>query len=338
MRRLILLLLFIFFSNTHTTDIPPNKGIEVKGMTISCQTWGWEWGTDEMVDAMKELKVLGVNWISIHPYARIHSDGTVQNRHISANQNLTWLTRPIIEAHKLGLKICIKPHLACWGTGFRWRGEISFDNPQQWENFFKSYSNWIMNLAQICNNSDAIVIGTELDKTANHENEWRDIIKQLRSVYNGPITYAANWTDYKSIPFWDVVDAIGIQAYFPLTQSNDIPDMNQLSKAWNQYLQDLNQFAAQWGKSIVFTELGYDVSLNAAYKPWEPGRYSREALDLQRKCLESALQALAGEDRVIGAFLWKWFPGETRRENFLASTPAMRAVIRENWASATLQQ
>lgn len=337
MRKLIFLLLFMGFSSIHIADISPNKGIEVKGMTISCQTWGWEWGTDKMVESMKELKALGVNWISIHPYARVSLEGTVQSRRINANHNLTWLTRPIIEAHKLGLKICIKPHLAYWGSGFRWRGEISFHKSQQWDNFFKSYSALILNLAQICNNSDAIVIGTELDKTVAYEDEWRDIIKQIRSVYSGPISYAANWTDYKDIPFWDALDAIGIQAYFPLTQSPNIPDMNQLTKAWNQYLLDLNQFAAKWDKSIVFTELGYDVSLNAAYKPWEPGRYSKEALELQRKCLESALHALASKDRVIGAFLWKWFPGNVGRENFLESTPVMREVIKENWASSALQ-
>ena len=50
-------------------DVPESS--PVRGMTISCQTWGWEWGTDEMVESMRELKTLGVNWISIHPYARI---------------------------------------------------------------------------------------------------------------------------------------------------------------------------------------------------------------------------------------------------------------------------
>ncbi len=80
-------------------------------MIVSCQTWGREWGSQEMVKAMVELKELGVNWLAIHPYAGIRADGTVVQWE-RAYSDTTWLTRPIAEAHKLGLKIMIKPHLA----------------------------------------------------------------------------------------------------------------------------------------------------------------------------------------------------------------------------------
>ena len=63
-----------------------------------------------------------------------------------------------------------------------------------------------------------------------------------------------------------------------------------------------------------------------------------EALDLQlatwslqREARRVALDALEGEEGVVGAFLWKWFPGESRGEDFLMSTPAMREVIGARW-------
>ena len=43
------------------------------------------------------------------------------------------------------------------------------------------------------------------------------------------------------------------------------------------------------------------------------------------------MQALRRSEAVVGAFLWKWFPGETQRGNFLMSEPAMREVIARNW-------
>jgi sugar phosphate isomerase/epimerase len=303
-------------------------------MIVSCQTWGWEWGTDEMVEAMKELKQLGVNWVAIHPYARIHSSGTVngfRSRRLQS-ENFTWLTRPIKEAHRLGLKICIKPHLAYWGTKFRWRGDIKFDSERQWENFFHSYEQWVSSIATTCKEADAIVIGTELDKTISHEKEWRRIIQTLRTITDAPLTYGANWTDYQNVPFWDALDVIGIQAYFPLTDSPGLPDRAKLEQSWERHLKDLDAFAEKWGKSIVFTELGYDVSINAARKPWESGRWSREAEEIQRICLESSLKAIEKDEHVIGAFLWKWFAGDTRGENFLKSTPQMREVIKHYWA------
>ena len=37
-----------------------------------------------------------------------------------------YIARPIREAHAQGLKVLIKPHIAYWGSPFRWRGEIKF--------------------------------------------------------------------------------------------------------------------------------------------------------------------------------------------------------------------
>jgi hypothetical protein len=325
---MIILCCFLFGAEAVST----RSHVEIRGMTVSCQTWGWEWGSDEMVTTMRELKQLGVNWIAIHPYARIHADGTVQGFSGRGDESFAWLTRPIMEAHRMGLKICIKPHLAYWGSKFRWRGDVAFDSPEQWDNFFASYSDWMNSLATICKEADAFVVATELDRTVAFESRWRNIIEQMRSLTNAPLTYASNWTDYRSVPFWDALDVIGIQAYFPLADSPSSPELDQLASAWDNHLKELNSFAAKLGKTIVFTELGYDLSQNAAFKPWESGRRNMPDEALQQKCLESALRAIERDDQVIGAFLWKWFPGDTDHENFLKSTPAMRSLIKSYWA------
>ena len=51
----------------------------VRGVTVSCQTWGWEWGSDAMLDCLDWAKKNGANWVAIHPYARIRNDGTVRS-------------------------------------------------------------------------------------------------------------------------------------------------------------------------------------------------------------------------------------------------------------------
>ena len=325
MLSLLVVLLFLGLKPSY------KKAEVIKGMTISCQTWGWEWGTDAMVDAMKELKTLGINWISIHPYAGISRDGTVRFRRGRSNENVQWLTRPIEEAHRLGLKILIKPHLSYWRSGYSWRGELEFKTDEEWNRFFTTYSQWIEDLAVICKNADAFVVGTELDKTIHYESRWREIIQILRENFSAPITYAANWTDYERIPFWDALDVIGIQAYFPLLDPSVKPNKKLLETSWKIKLKELNQFAETHNRPIVFTEIGYDVSTYAPYKPWETGDYRPGAEEIQKLCLSAALEALSKDDQVIGAFLWKWFAGETRHADFLKSTPAMRKVIKDNW-------
>ena len=85
-------------------------------------------------------------------------------------------------------------------------------------------------------------------------------------------------------------------------------------------------------RKVLFTELGYDRSTSAARRPWKSGRRGAEAgADLQRRCLETALRAIREDETVVGALLWKWFPGDARGENFLLSEPDVRGVIRQAW-------
>ena len=317
-------------ADTQSPTAPPQT--DIRGMTISCQGWGGEWGTDEMVEAMRELKALGVNWIAIHPYARIRSDGRVLAPE-RWYDNPRWLTRPIEEARKLGLKIMIKPHLAYWGSPFRWRGEITFGQEEQWQRFFADYEAWITNVARLCAGADAFVIGTELDRTLHREVEWRRIIAAVRERFGGPLTYAANWTDYEQVPFWDALDVIGIQAYFPLTDRAGLPEPQALDEAWRQLGRRLDAFATRLDRRILLAELGYGRSSLAAMRPWDAREGGEHAEETQRRCLEAALRALDRNDSLIGAFLWKWFPGRTTHENFLMSTPAMQEVIAEYWGS-----
>lgn len=326
----VLLATTVFIAVGMDSPPVPAEREPIRGMTISCQTWGWEWGTDDMVEAMRQLKTLGVNWIAIHPYARIGGDGAVGSRQRGGDE-FTHLTRPIREAHALGMKIMVKPHLAYWGSKFSWRGEIDFETDEQWQRFFTDYQRWIVQMAEICRDADAFVVGTELDKTIEHEAQWRRIIGLVRAKYAGPLTYAANWTDYQRVPFWDALDAIGVQAYFPLTEQAGLPDKGDLELAWVRVLNDLAAFSRRQDRPVVFAELGYACSASAALRPWEGREGGQDADEIQRRCMAAALTAVESDETVVGAFLWKWFAGPHGRGNFLMTTPAMQQVIAEHW-------
>ena len=305
----------------------------VRGMTVSCPGAGRIWGSDLMVETLRDLQGLGVNWITIHPYAAIRADGTVGGGGLARMYDTpSWLTRPIEEAHRLGMKIMIKPHIAYWGSPFEWRGAIGFDTEEQWQRFFATYEKWITLVARLTREADAFAIGTELDRTVHREGEWRRIVRAVRESTRAPLTYSAGWDAYERVPFWDALDAIGIQAYFPLVESEGLPSQAELDRAWAGLIDRLEAYSARHRRNIVLGELGYNDSSEAARRPWAYRRGGANAEEIQRRCLTAALRAIKGSDSVTGAFLWKWFPGDSnRRGNFLKSTPTMRAVIADFW-------
>ena len=347
MQRLLLtsfVLLSIGLARPVQPDPTPAPGARdphaiVHGMTISCPGSGRIWGSDEMVATMAELKSMGVNWVTIHPYAGIRADGTVGgSRRNRMYQDPTWLTRPISEAHRLGLKIMIKPHIAHWGSSFSWRGEIRFQTDEQWQHFFETYETWITMVAQLAADADAFVVGTELGGTVHHERDWRRIIAAVREEFAGPLTYAANWDRFEQVPFWDALDLIALQSYFPLVDHPGLPTQQELDTSWSKLIQRLERYSAKHDRKILLAELGYNRSAQAALRPWESRQGGEHAQEIQRRCLIAALKSIDESDAIVGAFLWKWFPGDFRRSSFLKSTPTMRKVIRDHWAPGKLQQ
>src|SRR5438093_1097048 len=78
-------------------------------------------------------------------------------------------------------------------------------------------------------------------------------------------TYAANWNEYKQVQFWGSLDFIGVDAYYPLSDL-PAPTVSQLVSAWTSrgYVDALRASSQQYGKQILFTEIGYRSIIGAA--------------------------------------------------------------------------
>jgi hypothetical protein len=205
----------------------------LKGVTVSCQTWGGEWQTPEMAQTLDELRSLGANSFAIHPYARIANDGQVTFRVRDENRHITV---PLDWARERGMSALLVPHIAYWGSKFSWRGEIKFETAEEWDRFFTGYEAWIVQMARLAEAHRAAVfcVGLEYTHAQKFEQRWRQIIAAVRAVYSGKITYGANWNDYQTVKFWDAVDYLGVLAVFPAhgSQGSDRrTDRGRLAKA-----------------------------------------------------------------------------------------------------------
>jgi len=304
-------------------------------VTISCQTSGREWGQAGFGLELEELQELGCNWVAIHPYAWIGGDGTVRHR-LELERPPRWLTNPLEQTRARGLSLLVKPHLGYWGSPFRWRGAITFEGPEL-ERFWEGYTEWILTLSEIVSGAEAFCVGTELDLLLEDERPWRELIAGVRARTDAHLTYAANWDSYSRVGFWDALDTIGLQAYFPISDAAE-PDELELERGWSRVLEPLRGLHHRTGKPVVFTELGYNRSLDAARVPWSdqvapPGDLERAGV-LQARCLRIGLATIEREREWLrGAFLWKWFVGEPGRNDrsFLIDTPHMRGAIESVW-------
>jgi hypothetical protein len=326
-----LLLIIIPFSKS----LPANsfENHTLKGMNISCQTWGYEWATPEMKQSLLELKELGVNSFTFHPYARILNNGRIKYSNSPEQEHISV---PLKWAKELNMKVMLKPHLAYWGSKFSWRGDINFKTNTEWKAFFKDYKDWILVQAQIAEkyNVDIFCIGVEYVHSIKYEKEWREIISEIRKVYYGKLTYGANWDTYSKVGFWDVLDFIGIQAYFPIVDDIN-PTELEIRTGWDKILNELKNFSNQKNKKILFTELGYNKSEYAGKEPWSSHESnSNDALITQQRCLSIALVKTEESPIIAGVFLWKWFPEIKKfreRENFNLQTPENKEIIAKFW-------
>lgn len=305
----------------------------VRGVIISTHTDGSDWSSPAMRSTMEDIRELGADWVSIHPYGWIRANGAVRFHEFNPDHPPAYIVRPIEDAHALGLKILIKPHIGYWGSPFSHRGAIHFRSEVAWDRFFGDYKRWITHLAEACRGADAFVVGTELDSTLEHEDRWRDVIAEVRKRTRMPLTYAANWSSYRNVAFWDALDVIGIQAYFPLTEHPD-PDSMSIVSGWESVMTELRDFAHGQNRKIAFTELGYNRSYAAPVEPWAYRVDGNDAERVQVRCLRIALQAVEREPTVVAVFLWKWFPNPYPvGRNFQLATPGMRRAIAEIWGS-----
>lgn len=162
-----------------------------------------------------------------------------------------------------------------------------------------------------------LCVGVELDGTRHREAEWRETIRQVRSLYRGPLTYATNWNSELDITWWDALDYVGVDAYYPLVERPGCT-VEELKTAWNRHRDRLRQLHRKTGRPILFTEIGYRSTDQAAILPWEWEKPAAVSLEEQARLYQATLETFWDEPWFAGAFWWLWEvkpPDDPRRDS-----------------------
>ena len=128
--------------------------------------------------------------------------------------------------------------------------------------------------------------------------------------------------------FFDDVDYLGVTGYFQLASRREPfeinPPVESLVHSWREIYFRLMRWQHQWGKPLIFTEVGYLSQKGAAAQPWAEGSNEKVDLEIQRRCYEAFIRVWDNESRVAGVYFWNWFDweGENDREYTPREKPA----------------
>lgn len=319
---LILPLICLLFSHTCSTVSPLAEcewqpEARIKGLSFTAPPQPFP------ADPMPAVKAVNADWIAVIPYAYTRAG----KAHVAFNIDWQWwgeriegIEFTIKAAHKARLNVMLKPQVYMHGT---WVGDLEYSHDEDWQRWEKDYENYILTMAQIAASLEVklFCIGTEFKKSVEQRPQfWTQLIRKIRDIYKGQLTYSANWNDYQDVPFWSALDYIGISAYFPLVEDKT-PSVKALQQALQPITRKIERFACQQNKAVLFTEYGYLSVDGCAHKNWElEAKISQLPINeqAQANALEALLTEMKTHDWWAGGFLWKWFPNGQGGEGYNA--------------------
>lgn len=279
-----------------------------RGMSV----FGWK---DNNTTAIDELVRANVEWVAVTPFIYQEDETTPElrsEREIGkfSRRDSTFILA-IRELRAKGLYVHLKPHL--W-LGNGWRSNLDHPNKKAWNTWFSGYRTRMLHYAKMAQltGTELFCVGTELRTSIKNQPEaWKALIADIRNIYSGKLTYAANWYDeYEHVTFWNDLDYIGIQAYFPLTKTKN-PDLEAIKKGWQPHIESLSRFSKTHHKPILFTEVGYRSEASATIKPWEWSGafevlFKKKSDQTQLLAYEALFEEVWHQNWFAGVYIWQW--------------------------------
>jgi len=290
----------------------PTNTLKMRGMTFAHEGYDGVrgYGGTAVIPSLDSLAKLNVNAVAIVPYTFMRNPSIPIELPIpqrKGSETDEAVLHSVKEAKKRGWAVMMKPQI--WIGGGHWPGDVNFETEAAWEEWFGHYETWILHYARMCeaNEVDALCLGTELvHTTLKHPDKWRHIIAEARKVYSGTLTYAANWgEEFEGFSFWDDLDVVGLNSYYPLSPKPDPSDAELLAGA-KEWMIKANNISAKVGKPFWLTEVGFRSAKQAWLNPHEAAGEREISNECQERCFYALTLATQEAPMLEGMFVWKW--------------------------------
>jgi len=245
------------------------------------------------VTILDRLKGNGVNAIALVPYGFCsRTDPAI--RFGGGWEKPEFIEAITVLAHQRGIKVMLKPQL--WGRG-TFPGDIHFASAEDRAIWFENYHRFLEFYANLAArmHADIFCVGVEFVQMSRYEAEWRKLIARARQLYKGPLVYGATQgPEFEGIRFWDALDYIGLNNYYPL------PD----DLSTDAVVKKVELVQQKFKKPVIFPEAGFPSLKDPHREPWSEAPRAL-SVDDQARCYEAVLRAFYKKPWFQGVYWWK---------------------------------
>lgn len=283
--------------------------------------------------SLGEMAKVGATWVQFTPawgQQATNASAIAPNQQTMSDDTLEQAIRL---AHRYGLKVFLTPHLALPTPELAAGGTIRPDDRGAW---FSSYTTFITHYAAMAQRLgvEQFAVGSELGSISDDRPGWLQVIREVRARYGGTVLYAAAPDEAARVPFWDALDLIGIDAYYPLSTASTT-DVAELQRAWEPIRAELAAFSATSGRKILFSEAGFTSQQGTTTSPASWTISATPNQTEQAAAYQSLLATFSDQPWWEGVYWWVWnaLP-DSEGANTISYSPrakAAEAVIRELW-------
>jgi len=311
----------------------------------------------QMNKELDHLEDVGAEWVKLKTLVyqdNINSSSIfVDEERTASDESLEYI---INKLHKRGFKVFLEPvvNLEYQRKG-EWMGII---RPDDWDAWFESYSKFIEHYAKLAqkNEVEQFVIGVELTSTHKYKEKWEQIIDNVRKHYQGLIVFVSNFDAYETVPFWDKLDVVAMNFYFPINRRDDWyqpwaevkdeyhdPSYEDLLDGWELWVDTLDKWQKKMNKPILVTEVGYISQRGCTYQPWSwyLGKSDFEEQYLAYKALYevwSKKQIVNGKfeggNYIQGVYFFHWADKKPDHDRSYIPSEDAKSIIRK-WFTGT---
>ncbi len=345
-------------SPTSAGGMRGDDGRAIRGITIGPIENAYHpsvgYGSDAFSRTLEESHAMGATWISLTPFGRVFDlNGTGVDPTFEApfETNRANVLRAVHMAHAKGLRVMLVPHL--WTESQEWRALIDPKTEAGWDRWIRSYSDYVLEWAKVAERAsvDLLACGVELRTwvTGTHAVAFAELIRRVRRIYHGAVTYSANWDDAETTVILSELDVIGINAFYPLADK-DGASFETLLAGGKRVAERVRVLSAMWNKPVLFTEIGYTARANTAITPWDWPEKSTNVVanaQAQAQAYRALISPLLEEPWFAGFFVWRTYsdPDDVSQEPEWGYSPrgrsaelVMRDAFSSRWQSDAIWQ